>query len=298
VVAAELDSPLAGEPALIGRQQAALDYACGGLPEWRARHPEIHLGGSTVHEVAGLRIERDARILRVTLARPEKRNALSPELIDGLAAAFADVGDARAVVLSGEGPTFSAGADIEWMRASIDLTPEQNTEDARRLDTLFHAADTCAAPVVAAVRGHTAGGGCGLLCCCDIVLATPDATFAFSEAKLGLIPAVIAPYVLARIGSGAARRLFLTGERFAVETALRVGLLDEVAADLDAEVGRVVGELLSSGPETVRLSKRLARGALPADEAARLIAERRRSDEAQEGLRAFLERRPASWMDG
>jgi methylglutaconyl-CoA hydratase len=238
---------------------------------------------------------RDGGVLRITLARPDKRNALSPELIDALTDAFAEVGDARAVVLRGEGPSFCAGADLEWMRASIDLSPEENVADARRLDALMSAVDGCPAPVVAGVQGHAIGGACGLLACSDVVVAARDAVFGFTEVKLGLVPALISPFVLARIGTGAARRLFVTGERFDAETALRIGLVHELADDLDAAVERVVADLLAGGPEAVRAAKELARAPAAAGATEHALAERWTSAEGQEGLRAFLEKRPPRW---
>ena len=247
--------------------------------------------------VGGLRVDRDGAVLRLTLARPEKRNALDPALIEALTDAFAEAGDAHAVVLRGEGPSFCAGADLEWMRASIALTPAENIADARRLDGLLTAADGCLVPVVAGVQGHAIGGGCGLLACCDVVVAARDASFGLSEVKIGLVPAVISPFVLARIGSGAARRLFVTGERFDAETAQRIGLVHELADDLDAGVESVVANILAGGPKAVRLAKRLARGGLSAEESVQLLAELRAGDEAQEGITAILERRPPAWSD-
>jgi methylglutaconyl-CoA hydratase len=234
-------------------------------------------------------------LLRITLARPERRNAFDGELIAALTEAFFQTGDARAVILASEGPSFSAGADIEWMRSSVDLTRRENLAEAERLRAMLDAVDNCPVPVIAAVQGHAIAGACGLLACCDIVIATPGTVFAISEVKLGIVPAVISPYVLARIGTGAARRLFVTGERFDAETALRVGLVHEVDQDLAEAVERIVAELLSAGPEAVRTAKQLARGRIAPDDTARTIAEHRASDEGQEGLQAFLEHRPAAW---
>jgi methylglutaconyl-CoA hydratase len=247
--------------------------------------------------VSALRIERDGAVVRVTMARPERRNAFDAALIAELTAAFADVGDARAVVLAGDGPSFSAGADVEWMRSSVDLSYDDNVADALRLRALLDAIDGCPAPVVARVQGHALGGGCGLVACADVAVAATDAVFAFSEVKLGIVPAVISPFALAKIGASAARRWFVTGERLDAATALRIGLVHEVADDLDAAVGRVVGELLSAGPEAARAAKELARAPLSGDETARRIAAHRTSDEGQEGLRAFLEKRPPRWRE-
>jgi methylglutaconyl-CoA hydratase len=233
-------------------------------------------------------------VLRVTLARPERRNALDAELIAALTAAFADVGDARAVILAGEGESFCAGADVEWMRASVELSYEENVADSTRLRRMYEAIDRSPAPVIARVQRHALGGGIGLVACCDAAVAADDTVFAFSEVKLGIIPAVISPFALARVGAGAARRYFVTGERFDAATALRIGLVHEVVqvGGLDAAVDRIVAELLTAGPEAARHAKRLVLDA-PLDglETARRIAERRTSDEGQEGLRAFLERR-------
>ena len=245
--------------------------------------------------MSALRVERDGLLLRVTLARPDRRNAFDAALIAELAEAFAAVGDARVVVLVGDGESFSAGADVEWMRASVELSYEENVADARRLRKMLEAIDGCPAPVVARVHGHALGGGCGLVACSDIAIAETETAFAFSEVKLGIIPAVISPFVLAKIGPSAARRYFLTGERFDAETALRIGLVHEVASDLDAAVERVVAELLSAGPEATRAAKRLVHERPEPLATERRIAERRTSDEGQEGLRAFLERRKPDW---
>ena len=242
-----------------------------------------------------VRVERDGPVLRVTMARPEVRNAFDAALIAGLTEAFADVGDARAVVLAGEGKSFSAGADVEWMRSAVDLSYDENVEDALRLRRMLEAIDGCPAPVVARVQGHALGGGCGLVACADVVIAEDDALFAFSEVKLGIVPAVISPFALAKIGPGPARRFFTTGERFDAWTALWMGLVHEVTTDLDRAVDDVLAELLSAGPEAARAAKELARAPLPAEETARRIAERRTSAEGQEGLRAFLEKRTPAW---
>jgi methylglutaconyl-CoA hydratase len=248
--------------------------------------------------VSALRTERDGHVLRVTLTRPDRRNAFDAALITELAEAFVDVGRARAVVLAGEGSSFCAGADVEWMRASVELSYEENLADALALRRMLEAIDSCPAPVVARVQGHALGGGCGLVACADVAVAREDAVFAFSEVKLGIVPAVISPFALAKIGPSQARRYFLTGERFDAATALRIGLVQEVAADLDGAVDRVVGELLSAGPRAVRAAKRLVLDApLDARETAQRIAERRTSDEGQEGLRAFLEKRPPGWRE-
>ncbi|MDX6369307.1 MAG: methylglutaconyl-CoA hydratase [Gaiellaceae bacterium] len=244
--------------------------------------------------MAGLRIEREGAVLRITLARPERRNAFDAELIAELTAAFAEVGDARAVVLAGEGRSFCAGADIEWQRSAIDLSLDENAEDALRLYRMCEAIDRCPAPVVARVHGYALGGGSGLVACADIALAAPDTVFGFSEVKLGIIPAVISPFVLPKIGAHA-RRYFLTGERFDAETALHIGLISEIATPLDDAVNEVVAELLSAGPEAVREAKRLIRERPAGTETAQIAARLRAGPEGQEGLRAFLDRREPGW---
>jgi methylglutaconyl-CoA hydratase len=246
--------------------------------------------------VNALRAERDGDVLRVTLSRPERRNAFDAELIAELLDTFSEVGDARAVVLAGEGQSFCAGADVEWQRSSIELSYEENVEDYRRLYRMLQAIYRCPAPVVGRIQGFALGGGSGLVCCTDIAIAAPDAMFGFSEVRLGIIPAVISPMVLARIGASAARRYILTGERIDAETALRIGLVHELAEDLDGAADRVVADILAGGPIAVREAKRLVLE--PGDEEDLLAraAERRTSAEGQEGLRAFLEKRPPAWL--
>ena len=246
--------------------------------------------------MGAVRIERDEGVLRVPLARPETRTAFDADLIAELAEAFVDVGKARAVLLAGDGPSFCAGADVEWMRSSVDLDFEANVADANALRGMLEAIDRCPAPVVARVQGHALGGGAGLVACSDIAVAEPKAVFAFSEVKLGIIPAVISPFALAKIGPSWARRYFVTGERFDAATALRIALVHEVDADLDGAVERVLAELASAGPRAARHAKRLDLERPEGPETARRIAERRTSDEGQEGLRAFLERRSPSWV--
>ncbi len=247
--------------------------------------------------MTALRSERDGDVLRVTLSRPERRNALDAGLIAELADAFTDVGDVRAVVLAGEGHSFCAGADVEWQRSSIELSYDENVEDYRRLYRMLEAVYRCPPPVVGRIQGYALGGGSGLVCCADIAIAAPDAAFGFSEVRLGIIPAVISPMVLARIGPAAARRYILTGERIDAETALRIGLVHELAEDLDGAVERVVADILAGGAIAVREAKRLVLE--PGEEADLLAraAEQRTSQEGQEGLRAFLEKRRPAWRE-
>ena len=245
--------------------------------------------------MGALRIERDGDVLRVTLARPETRNAFDAGLIGELSAAFVDVGTARAVVVAGDGPSFCAGADVEWMRSSVELGYDANVADATALRRMLEAIDTCPAPVVAVVQGHALGGGAGLVACADIAIAHERAVFAFSEVKLGIVPAVISPFALRKIGESAARRYFVTGERFDAATALRIGLVHEVTDDLGGALAGLLAELRTAGPRAARHAKRLVLDRPDGPETARRIAERRTSEEGQEGLRAFLERRPPDW---
>jgi methylglutaconyl-CoA hydratase len=248
--------------------------------------------------MTGLRVERDGGILRVTLARPERRNAFDAALIGELTEAFANVGNARAVVLAGDGPSFCAGADVEWQRSSIELTYDENVDDYRRLYRMLLSVDRCPAPVVARLQGFALGGGSGLVACADVAVAAEDATFGFAEVRLGIIPAVISPMVLAKIGPAATRRFFVTGERFDARTALRIGLVDEVAEDLDEAVDGVVESILGGGPAAVREAKRLVLEPGDEEELLARAAERRTSSEGQDGLRAFLEKRAPGWASG
>jgi methylglutaconyl-CoA hydratase len=256
-------------------------------------------------------VTRDGAVARVTLSRPEVRNAFNAELIADLHDAFstlaAEPADAlRAVVLAGAGAAFCAGADVAWMRASVTLSVEDNEADARRMAEMLATIDGCPAPVIARVHGAALGGGMGLCAVADVTLAAADTVFGFTETKLGILPAVISPFVIARIGEGQARALFPTGERFDAERALRIGLVHELLPDdttLDERVAAVVAELLSAGPDAARAAKAVIRDqrGLSADETRSLtvgaIARQRISPEGQEGLTAFLDKRPAAWED-
>ena len=256
-----------------------------------------------------LRVERDGTVARVTLNRPEVRNAFNAELIASLEWTFEAFAEEppegmRAVVLDGAGEIFCAGADIEWQRASIGLSTEENEADAGRLQEMLVAIDECPVPVIAAVHGAALGGGMALCCVADMTVATADATFGFTEVKLGLMPAVISPFVLPRIGEGAARALFLSGERFGAERALQIGLVSEVMPDhqsMGTRVDELIGQVLSGGPEAIRDAKAVIRDqrGLSRSEALSLTvkraARRRVSAEGQEGLGAFLDNRSPSW---
>jgi methylglutaconyl-CoA hydratase len=244
--------------------------------------------------MGALKVVRDGAVLRVTLARPERRNAFDAALIAELAEAFSAVGDARAVLLDGEGPSFCAGADVDWQRVAIDLSYEENVEDAMRLYRMLEAVDSSPAPVVCRVHGFALGGGSGLVACADVAIAWPDAVFGFTEVRLGIIPAVISPFVLPKIGE-AARRYFVTGERFDADTALHIGLVSEVSEDAGERAESIVEEILAGGPIAVREAKRLVRERPTGVETAHIAAERRTSEEGQDGLQAFLERRDPTW---
>lgn len=247
------------------------------------------------------------KIATVTMRRPEVHNAFNAQLIQDLQAAFTDLGtDTRlhAVVLTGEGPSFSAGADIHMMRAAATFTQEQNLHDALRLADLFDTINAFPCPVIARVNGTAMGGGLGLVAACDLVIAVESARMAFSEVTLGIAPAVISPYVVRKIGETHARVLFVTGERFTAARAREIGLVHIVTApeELDAIVENKVKELLRSGPQALRACKALAlnAGRMDHDTARRYTAEMistlRASAEGQEGLRAFLEKRSPDWV--
>jgi methylglutaconyl-CoA hydratase len=253
-----------------------------------------------------LRISRTGPVASVHMARPEARNAFNAAMIADLTTAFARLGTdpaVRVIVLSGDGPVFCAGADLGYMRDLGSADRAANVADAHRLATLFRTIRDCPRPVVARVHGAAIGGGIGLVAASDIAVAAAGTHFAFSEVRLGLVPAVIAPFVLPRIGVAAARELFLTGEVFTAERALALGLVARVvnADDLDATVAERVETLRAGSPQAQSDVKRLVatitgNGSDLADFTADLIAARRASAEGREGLSAFLEHRRPGWM--
>jgi len=259
-----------------------------------------------------VRLEREGAVARLTLARPEVRNAFDETLIAELSDACAALraegergGDAapRVVVLTGEGSAFCAGADMNWMRRSAQFTREENEADARRFAGMLRALDELPLPTIARVNGACLGGGMGLIACCDIVVAAEGADFGFTEVRLGIAPAVISTFVLPKVGPAAARRWFLTGEIFKAPVARGLGLVHEVVAPerLDEAVERWVAALRGNGPNAVAAAKRLIREGPPLgrdgsiEHTVRVIAGLRASPEGQEGLGAFLEKRPPSW---
>jgi methylglutaconyl-CoA hydratase len=254
-----------------------------------------------------LAVSRDARgVVSVALARPEVRNAFDDVLIaeaTELFAALATDATARAVVLSGQGKSFCAGADLNWMSRMVSWGIEENRRDAAKLAEMLRALDACPKPVVARVHGAALGGGTGLAAACDVVVAAEGTLFGTTEVRLGIVPAVISPYVVRKLGESRAREWFVTGERWDAEEARRAGLVHRVVpeAELDAAVEHVVAAILQGGPEALAEAKRLARaaGELPLEQAIPMTVEsisaRRISAEGQEGMRAFLEKRKPGW---
>lgn len=254
-----------------------------------------------------LDVSVEGPVTTVTIDRPDVHNAFNEVLIREMMAAFRAIAadaDCRVAVLAGRGRSFCAGADLAWMRSMADYSTAENIRDARELARLFQLIERCPKPVIGRIQGAAIGGGAGLVACCDIPIAAARARFAFSEVRLGMAPAVISPVVVARIGAGAARELFVTGARFTAERALQIGLVNRVVDDeaaLDAAVAEAVDAVLQGAPGAVAACKTLARtvGSMAPKEAfehtARLIASLRASDEGQEGMAAFLERRSPSW---
>ncbi|MBL8060546.1 MAG: enoyl-CoA hydratase/isomerase family protein [Chthonomonas sp.] len=245
-----------------------------------------------------LTVEANGPVTTITLNRPEVRNALSDHLIAALTEAFRGVStETRAIVLTGADPAFCAGGDLEWMKRAASYTTEENIADALKLAELFQAIATCKPIVVARVNGHAFGGGAGLVACCDAAVMAPKALMSFSEVKLGLIAATISRFVVPKIGQGHARHLFSTGEVFGADHALRIGMVHAVGDDLDDLVNAKLKAILAAGPESAYASKMLAQDpALEPDVGARLLAERRATAEAKEGISAFLEKRKASFV--
>jgi len=255
--------------------------------------------------VTAVRVETDERgVARLVIARPERKNAFDAALIAELISAIARIDrSSRAVVLQSEGDTFCAGADIEWMRGMAGYSLEQNIADSTALARMFRALYDLEMPLVARVQGAAIGGGAGLVAVADIGVVSTEASFAFTETRLGILPAVVSPYVVRKIGPARATALFVTGSRIDAKRAHEIGLIERVVepSDLDAAVGRVLEAIRSGGPKAVNAAKRLVREieGRRIDEVTDLtvkrIAEIRVSEEGQEGLRAFLERRDPRW---
>jgi methylglutaconyl-CoA hydratase len=254
-----------------------------------------------------LDIQHDGPVARLTLNRPEVRNAFNDELVSqitGAVQALAADRQTRVVVLQGAGKVFCAGADLTWMSRMIEYSREENAFDSSRLAIMFKTLNALPLPVVARVQGAALGGGAGLAAVSDIVVAADDAVFGFTEVKLGILPAVISPYVVSKIGASAARELFLTGARFGAARAREIRLVHHVvpATQLDATVDSVVQELLTSGPRAMGIAKALIAQIaceLPEDViglTSDAIARQRVSREGQEGMKAFLEKRKPKWI--
>jgi methylglutaconyl-CoA hydratase len=245
----------------------------------------------------------EGQVATVTLERADRRNALDPGLLRSLAGAVEEAASddgIRVVVLTGAGDAFSAGADLGWMGASRALSESENRREAQEMATAFEAVDRCPKALVARVNGPAIGGGAGLVACADVAVAAEGATFAFAEVRLGLLPATVAPFVIRAVGPGRARELFTTGRAFDADEALSIGLVHEVVpgADLDAAVEARVKAFMTCAPEAVAANKRLVRDATASYALADLpdrIAQARASEEGQEGIAAFLEKRPARW---
>ena len=253
-----------------------------------------------------LEVARDGAILHVRLNRPDVRNAFNGTVVEELRAAFdaaSSATDIRVVVLSGNGKSFSAGADLAWMQEQASLPRDQNARSARAMASMFLAIARCKKPVVAKIHGHALGGGTGLSAAADLAICTTDTVFGLTEAKLGIVPAVISPFVMQKIGAGRARALFLTAERFDGKEAERIGLVHRAVAhdQLEAAVTAAIQELLSSGPAAVASAKELIRtvASLSLEDAIPItsewIANLRSTPEAKEGMSAFLEKRKANW---
>lgn len=256
-----------------------------------------------------LTVTIDDAIARVTLNRPELRNAFNEQSIAELALAFDELGRndlVRAIVLAANGPAFCAGADLNWMKKMAGYSDSENRADAMRLADMLRTIYACAKPVVAKVQGDCYAGGMGLVAACDIAVAADSASFCLSEVKLGLIPATISPYVIKAMGEQAARRYFITAERFDAREAHRIGFVHEIvpAAELDAKVAAIVQALANNSPNAVREAKTLVRDVVgqPVTQAlledtAQRIAGIRASLEGREGVASFLEKRRPSWLD-
>lgn len=255
-----------------------------------------------------LLIQKDKQVATVTLNRPDVRNAFNEITIAEITQAFralGEDGEIRAVVLAANGPAFCAGADLNWMKKMAGYTRDENRADAAQLAEMLRTIYACPKPVVAKIQGDCYAGGMGLAAACDIAVASDAANFCLSEVKLGLIPATISPYVIKAMGESAARRYFLTAERFSAKEAHRIGFVHEVvvAEELDASVATILKALVSNSPNAMKEAKRLVQdvagqaldAALIADTAER-IADIRSSEEGKEGVKSFLEKRKPSWL--
>lgn len=247
-------------------------------------------------------------IVRIILNRPEIHNAFNDEMIAGLISAFADIEkdeSLRLVTITGEGKSFCAGADLNWMKKMVDYTDEENYQDSVKLAQLFQAINNCSLPVLAKVNGAALGGGTGVIAACDFVLSAKSAKFGFTEARLGLVPAVISPFVMAKIGQSHARAWFLSGERFTASKAQEMGLVHEITPldNLDLEFESWVEKFLKAGPQAAKEAKKLISTVLSTESSkvteytCKTISRIRTGAEGQEGMKALLDKRPANWLE-
>ena len=256
-----------------------------------------------------LKIDIERNLAFVTLDRPDVHNAFNDELVQQITDAFTELGqrgDIRVIILGGNGKSFCAGADLNWMKRMVHYSTEQNIEDARALGRMFLAIAKCPKPVIARVHGAALGGGAGLVAACDIGIAIESAQFGFTEVKVGIIPAVISPFVIAKIGPGRAREFFITGERFLAPVAMSLGLIQHVVSHemaLDALVESKISQILTSAPCAIAAAKELVFGVTgqslenSIEFAAQAIARTRAGAEGQAGMKAFLERQKPPWID-
>ena len=259
-------------------------------------------------EFSTIKYEVDNRVARVTFNRPEIHNAFNNTVITEMQQVFNEIkkdDNIRVVVLTGAGKSFCAGADLNWMRSVVNQSFEQNLAESNALAELFHSMYSCKRPIIGRINGAAIGGGTGFVAVCDIAITARSAVFSFSEVKIGVVPACIGPYVVKKIGEGKTRELFITGERMNAERAHEVGLVNRVVDNdqLDSEVDKLIKFILSSGPEAVAMAKKLI-GEVPAmtpeqfkPYTAEMIARLRLSDEGQEGMDAFLNKRKPRWVE-
>lgn len=248
-------------------------------------------------------IEKEQGVKEVWLNRPELHNAFNAELISEMISLFKSFKNERLIILSGRGKSFCAGADLNWMKSMKDYSREENFKDSKELAQMFSAINECDVPVIGRINGHALGGGVGLVSVCDYVVAAEEALMGFTEVRLGLIPAVISPYCISKIGESNARAWFLSGERFKAPVAKEMGLVHEVVKlhDLDTKIEEIKKRFLAAGPEAAKEAKRLIRGVMKnlkgsEDYTCNMITERRVSQEGQEGMRALLEKDKPAWM--
>ena len=248
-------------------------------------------------------IEKEKGVKEVWLNRPDLHNAFNAELIEEMISLFESFKDERLIILTGKGNSFCAGADLNWMKAMKDYTKEENFQDSKRLARMFSAINECDVPVIGRINGHALGGGVGLVSVCDYVVTVDNALMGFTEVRLGLIPAVISPYCISKIGEANARAWMLSGERFGSEEAKRMGLVNEIviAPDLDTKIEEVKKKFLAAGPVAAKEAKKLIRGVMKnlkasEDFTCQMITERRVSSEGQEGMRALLQKDKPAWM--